>query len=96
MLKLVPPRAGKSPNWRIRGTYLKVYVDKSCGTDKRFVARARLAHLQERSSAANTRRMGPKPNPTRRRSSPQPSPTSRPDAGHGTSPASSDTSEKNR
>ncbi len=46
MLKLVPPRAGKSPNWRIRGTYLKVYVDKSCGTDKRSVARARLAHLR--------------------------------------------------
>jgi integrase len=46
MLKLVAPRKGKSPNWTIRGTYLKVYVDKSCGTDKRSIARARLADLQ--------------------------------------------------
>jgi integrase len=44
-LKLIPPRRGKSPNWSIRGTYLKIYVDKSCGTDKRSVARARLADL---------------------------------------------------
>src|SRR5208282_4311202 len=46
MFKLIPPRAGKSPNWRIRGTYLKVYVDKSCGTDKRPVARAILKDLR--------------------------------------------------
>jgi len=46
MLKLVLPRAGKSPNWRIRGTYLKVYVDKSCGTHERSVARAILRELK--------------------------------------------------
>jgi integrase len=45
-LKLVPPRKGKSPNWNIRGTYLRVYVDKSSGTDKRSVARSRLEQLQ--------------------------------------------------
>lgn len=38
-LKLVPPRKGKSPNFTIRGTHLRVYVDKSSGTDKRSVAR---------------------------------------------------------
>jgi integrase len=46
MLKLVPPRAGKSPNWRIRGAYLRVYVDKSSGTDRRSVARAILKNLR--------------------------------------------------
>lgn len=37
-LKLVPPRKGKSPNWSIRGTYLKVKVDRSCGTDRKALA----------------------------------------------------------
>jgi integrase len=46
MLKLVPPRIGKSPNWRIRGSYLKVYVDKSCGTHQRSVARVILNDLR--------------------------------------------------
>ncbi len=38
-LKLVPPRPEKSPNWTIRGTHLKIYVDKSSGTPRRPVAR---------------------------------------------------------
>ena len=38
-LKLVPPRKGKTPYWSIRGTYLRVYVDRSCGTDREAVAR---------------------------------------------------------
>lgn len=37
-LKLVPPRKGKSPNWTIRGTYLKVAVDQSTGTVRKAVA----------------------------------------------------------
>ena len=41
-----PPRPDKSPNWRIRGTYLKVYVDKSSGTHQRSVARAILNGLK--------------------------------------------------
>jgi integrase len=28
-LKLIPPRAGKTPYWSVRGTHLGVYVDKS-------------------------------------------------------------------
>jgi len=47
-LKLIPPRAVKSPNWSIRGTYLRVYVDKTCGTHQRSVARAFLADLKRK------------------------------------------------
>jgi integrase len=38
-LKLVPPRAGKTPNFYIRGTYLGRYVDESTGTGERALAR---------------------------------------------------------
>lgn len=38
-IKLVLPRKGKSPNWTMRGTHLRVYVDESCRTAKRSVAR---------------------------------------------------------
>lgn len=38
-LKLIPPRAGKTPNYYIRGTYLGQYVDESTGTPKQEVAR---------------------------------------------------------
>jgi integrase len=47
-LKLVPPRKGKSPNWSLRGTYLGVHVDKTCGTHERSVARAILADLKRK------------------------------------------------
>jgi integrase len=47
-LKLVPPRKGKSPNWTIRGTYLRVYVDRSSGTDRKPVALQRLRNLERR------------------------------------------------
>lgn len=40
-LKLVPPREGRSPNYTIRGTYLRVYVDRSAGSrDKRVAQQA--------------------------------------------------------
>ena len=45
-LKLVPPRKGKSPNWTIRGTYLRVGVDQSSGTNRRPVARSILKELE--------------------------------------------------
>lgn len=45
-LKLVPPRAGKSPYWSIRGTYLGVYVDRSAKTGERKVAARELARLK--------------------------------------------------
>lgn len=37
-IKLVPPRKGRSANWRIRGTYLGIYVDESTGCDRRAAA----------------------------------------------------------
>jgi integrase len=37
-LKVHPPRAGKTPNYSIRGTYLGIAVDRSSGTPKRAVA----------------------------------------------------------
>lgn len=36
----VPPRPGRSKNWRVRGTYLGVPVDRSAGAPKRAVATA--------------------------------------------------------
>jgi integrase len=47
-LKLIPPRKGKTPNWSIRGTYLKIYVDRSCGTNRKAAARAILRTLAGR------------------------------------------------
>jgi hypothetical protein len=37
-LKLRPPRAGKTPCYYIRGTYLGVYVEESTGTCRREIA----------------------------------------------------------
>lgn len=45
-LKLIPPNGTKKKNWSIRGTYLRIYVDKSCGTDKRHVAIRQLKTLE--------------------------------------------------
>lgn len=46
-LKIIPPRNKKTKNLYIRGTYLGIAVDKSCGTDKRSVARAQIKKLIE-------------------------------------------------
>lgn len=45
-LKLEDPRAGKTPYYSVRGTYLGVYVDKSLGTDKRPIALRLVAELE--------------------------------------------------
>lgn len=45
-LKLVPPQEGRSPNWRIRGTYLGTYVDRSAGTARKELAAKELARLR--------------------------------------------------
>lgn len=45
-LKLVPPRAGWSPYWRIRGTYLGVRVDRSTKARERKIAQKRLAKIE--------------------------------------------------
>ena len=38
-LKLIPPRPGKTPNYTLRGTYLRVYVERTAGTpDKKRAA----------------------------------------------------------
>jgi integrase len=46
-LKLRAPRAGKTPNFEIRGTYLGVRVEVSSGADKRSVALKQLRRIQE-------------------------------------------------
>jgi len=45
-LKLHPPRAGKTPNWSIRGKYLGLSVDRSAGTPKKAVAEKQLKKLE--------------------------------------------------
>ena len=45
-LKLKEPRKGKSQNFSIRGTYLGIRVDKSCGTDRRSLANTILKRLE--------------------------------------------------
>jgi integrase len=45
-LKIIPPRNSKTKNLYIRGTYLGVSVDKSCGTDKRSVAKTILKRIE--------------------------------------------------
>jgi integrase len=45
-LSLRKPRAGKTPNYEIRGTYLGVTVERSSGTPKRSVALAELRKLE--------------------------------------------------
>lgn len=44
-LKLIPPRAGKTPNWSIRGSYLGILVDRSARTPKKAVAQKELDRL---------------------------------------------------
>lgn len=54
-LKLVPPKAGRRPNYQIRGTYLGVYIDRTAGSPEKTVAKAELAKLKgeiERGSIA--------------------------------------------
>jgi integrase len=46
-LKLVPPREGRSPHFRVRGTYLGVYLDRSTGARDERVARRVLAKWRQ-------------------------------------------------
>jgi integrase len=45
-LKLVPPRAGKTPFWSIRGTYLGCYLERSTGSREKAFAAKLLAKLK--------------------------------------------------
>lgn len=59
-LKLIPPRPGKSPNWSIRGTYLRVSINETTGTaDKRTAAKA-LARVKEEIERGGLARKGEK------------------------------------
>lgn len=57
-LKLVAPREGRSPNWRIRGTYLRVRVDQTAGTPVERVARQELKKIQREIEAGRFRHSG--------------------------------------
>lgn len=46
-LTLRPPRPGKTPNWEIRGSYLRCAVETSSGTHKRSVALKRLREIED-------------------------------------------------
>lgn len=58
-LKLVPPRTGKSPNYRIRGTYLGQYVDSTAGTPDRKKAGKVLAAVKDDIERGRFARKGP-------------------------------------
>ena len=46
-LKLIEPHEGRTPNYTIRGTYLKVYVDRSTGTPNKAVAQKILLQVRQ-------------------------------------------------
>lgn len=46
-IKLIPPRQGKSQNWTIRGTHLRVRVDQTTGTPDRKLAAKVLARVRD-------------------------------------------------
>ncbi|WP_363346344.1 site-specific integrase [Methylocystis echinoides] len=46
-LKLIPPRAGKSPNWTVRGTHLGVRVDRTTGASDKKLAGKVLAQIRD-------------------------------------------------
>ncbi len=57
-LKLKPPRQGKTPYYSVRGTHLRIYVDRSTGTADRKAAdriRRRWTDEIERGEYANSR-----------------------------------------
>lgn len=45
-LKIIPPRKARTPNFSVRGTYLKRYVDQTAGSDRRAVAVALKRRLE--------------------------------------------------
>src|SRR5579859_1075106 len=46
-LKLFPPRPGKTPNWTIRGNYMRIAVDRSSGTGRRAAAQRELERIEK-------------------------------------------------
>jgi integrase len=59
-LTLIDPRRGKSPNFTVRGTYLKHYVDRSTGTsDRKIAARILKKWKEEMEHGAYAANKGP-------------------------------------
>jgi integrase len=59
-LKLKPPRQGKTPYWSVRGTYLKVHVDRTTGVpDEATAAKVLRAIKAEIESGAFSKRSEP-------------------------------------
>ena len=58
-LKLVEPKAGRTPNWHIRGTYLKIYVNQSSGSPDRRVAVQALAKIKREIESGEFSAAGP-------------------------------------
>lgn len=58
-LTLREPRKGKTPNYEIRGTYLRVRVEQSSGTDRRRLALQELRKLERAIEAGEFPPQGP-------------------------------------
>ena len=62
-LKLVPPRKGKTPFYSMRGTYLRVYTDRSTGARERKLALGSSRNESDRSNlvslSCRVRRVSP-------------------------------------
>lgn len=60
-IKIVPPQAGRTPYFRLRGTYLRVYIDRSTGsTDRRVAAQALAAIKREIERGSVSEKSGPR------------------------------------
>lgn len=46
-LRLIAPKAGRTPNWSIRGTHLGVRVERTTGTPRKALAQAMLVRIRE-------------------------------------------------
>jgi hypothetical protein len=60
-LKLVPPREGKSPNYTIRGTYQRVYVNRTAGTPEKRAAQKVLDGVKKQIERGEYRQPDPEP-----------------------------------
>ncbi len=57
-LKLIPPKAGRNPNFRVRGTHMGYYVDRTCGTSTKAVAQKVLASIKGEIEAGRVAQKG--------------------------------------
>jgi hypothetical protein len=61
---LIPPRKGRWANWRVRGTHLGTYVDRSTGVRERTIARQIRDRWQREIERGEFERPAPAPEPT--------------------------------